>query len=1085
MKKYLVLTGALLSSLFYLYPQQNNFISYNVREGLPNSSIMKIIQDRRGFLWLGTNGKGICRFDGREFVSYTRQNGLSGDVVWDILEDSKGNMWIGTDNGITMYDGYRFDTIEGRLNLTETNVFAIQEDSAGHIWLGSIGKGLYRITDYNRDSITFDRFTREEGLVSNYVFALYEDIYKRIWAGTNNGISIYPYEAENPQFQNISAWLPGRDITSITEDHDGNLWFGTKSNGIFRIKNITPESVGQITSYNKSNGLGDNEVWSLFVDKDNQLWIGTKNNGISIFSNERFEYLNTIIGLPGNNIMDIYQDSEENMWIGLIDDGLCKFLGNHFAHYGMAEGLPDNNVYQIKQDHEGNLWVGTSGGGLLKISFSVNQPLYQYFSTKNGLLENNITALCITPDNSVWIGYNQSGISRFNGKQFMHFTEKNGLYSNNITSLTLGSDGYIYYGTSNGLSFLRQQDPHFTDFYYGTNDLPDAWVETIIQDSRGHFWVGTRGGLVAFDKEKEVYAGANSYAFDEMEGLTEKRIQSLVEDSRGDIWIGTGGGGLFKFYYSGKDSMPIRKIAGDELIGSNVIYSLLFYNDSALIVGTDKGMNRLILDDKGSVIRVNRYDEKNGFFGIENNLNAIYKDNSNNIWFGTVNGLTRYSPYLEKENLTPPSLHLTNIRLKYEEVNWAQRGIQSTPWFNIPEELTLPYSDNHLTFIFNGISLSNPARVKYRYMLDGLDDGYNPETSENDVVYQGLNPGHYSFKVMAENGNGIWTKTSLEFPFIIKPPFWQTWWFYSLVILVIAIIIVAYIKYRERKLIEEKRILEQKVLERTAEIREKNRILSEQNDIIEANNREIKASIRAAKRIQDALLPSEVTLSKFVEDYFILFKPRDIVSGDFYWVRQLDHKLIVVAADCTGHGVPGAFMSLLGMSYLNDIIGKEGVTEAGQILNYLRQYVIDSLHQRMEGETKEGMDMALCTIDLNLNELQFAGANNSLYHIRNNEFMEVKADRMPVAIYAELNDFQTHKLSIQKGDCFYMFSDGFADQFGGPKNKKYKYKPFQDLLLEIHKSPMPEQKQLLDDTFETWKGDNFQVDDIVVIGIKY
>src|SRR4030042_4241544 len=171
MKKYFGLTGALLSSLFYLYPQQNNFINYNVREGLPNSSIMKIIEDQRGFLWLGTDGKGICRFDGREFISYTRQDGLSGDVVWDILEDSKGNLWLGTDNGVTLYDGYRFDTIVERLNLAGTNILSIHEDSVGHIWLGSIGKGLYRITDYNKDSIAYERFTREGGLGSNNVFA--------------------------------------------------------------------------------------------------------------------------------------------------------------------------------------------------------------------------------------------------------------------------------------------------------------------------------------------------------------------------------------------------------------------------------------------------------------------------------------------------------------------------------------------------------------------------------------------------------------------------------------------------------------------------------------------------------------------------------------------------------------------------------------------------------------------------------------------------------------------------------------------------------------------------------------------------
>jgi len=222
-----------------------------------------------------------------------------------------------------------------------------------------------------------------------------------------------------------------------------------------------------------------------------------------------------------------------------------------------------------------------------------------------------------------------------------------------------------------------------------------------------------------------------------------------------------------------------------------------------------------------------------------------------------------------------------------------------------------------------------------------------------------------------------------------------------------------------------------------------------------------------------------------MDDYFILFKPRDIVSGDFYWIKQTDHKLVVVAADCTGHGVPGAFMSLLGMSYLDDIVEKEGVTDAGQILNHLRQDVIDALHQSDTSETKEGMDMALCTFDLNQDKVQYAGANNALYLIRGDEVIEYKADRMPVAIYTKIDDFQTNELELKKGDCIYMFSDGFPDQFGGPRNKKYKYKPFKELLMAIHKSPMEEQKQILDDTLEAWRGENEQVDDIVVMGIKY
>jgi serine phosphatase RsbU (regulator of sigma subunit) len=275
---------------------------------------------------------------------------------------------------------------------------------------------------------------------------------------------------------------------------------------------------------------------------------------------------------------------------------------------------------------------------------------------------------------------------------------------------------------------------------------------------------------------------------------------------------------------------------------------------------------------------------------------------------------------------------------------------------------------------------------------------------------------------------------------------------------------------------------------REAEIYQlKNVELKKAYDEIEEKNTEITDSIRYAKRIQDAVLPPEDVLSEFMPEHFILFRPRDIVSGDFYWMTRKDQCTVVVVADCTGHGIPGAFMSMLGVSLLNDIVGRMEKLQANLILEQLRTCVIESLHQTgKDGEAKDGMDLSLCVFDHNSMKLQFSGAFNSIYHICNGELAELKADRMPIAIHWKMDaEFTNQEIQIHKGDMIYMFSDGFADQFGGPEGKKYRYKPLKDLLLSLQDKSMDEQKKILEDSFDEWKGTLPQVDDVILMGVKF
>jgi serine phosphatase RsbU (regulator of sigma subunit) len=308
--------------------------------------------------------------------------------------------------------------------------------------------------------------------------------------------------------------------------------------------------------------------------------------------------------------------------------------------------------------------------------------------------------------------------------------------------------------------------------------------------------------------------------------------------------------------------------------------------------------------------------------------------------------------------------------------------------------------------------------------------------------------------------------------FTILPPWYRTIWAYIGYVLFFVAFVWGAITVSTRSL---KKIIR----EATAEIQA-------QKDELEEKNQNIMDSIRYAKRIQEAVTPTESQMKKFFPEHFVLWRPRDIVSGDFFWMMHKNDKVIIAAADCTGHGVPGAFMSIMGISFLNQIANMPEVQNAADALNHLRHNVITSLNQEgSETDTKDGMDISLCVYDFKEMIMEFSGAYNPLYMIRNEELSVIKADRMPVGIHERMDrPFTNNKFTIMKGDIFYILSDGYIDQFGGPKGKKFMTKRFKELILRIHKLPMDEQSRILEEELLKWRGDIEQIDDIIIIGIR-
>ena len=1093
--------------------QRNNLQTYSLANGLPQSVIYCITQDSRGYLWLGLEGCGLCRFDGNEFKVFGKKEGFTGELVRSVMQDSKGRIWAGTkDEGVIMYDGHTFKNIGSKSGLHGTTVMSLMEDKDGNIWAGTDNGGVNKIKQVTKDSFNVQVYDEKKGLSNNSIFNIHQDSQGHIWLATFGGINVLTLIKDSVKINQLRGGreIPSEQITSIAEDSKGKLWFGTYDVGVFTLSPPKEKFSNtdfqldlisrKVTTYSASNGFNAKQVWNIFLSSDNELWFASIGDGIirqhnliqtidSLPKKFIFNQYTEKEGLPGNNIMAVFEDNSGNMWIGTSGDGLCKFMGDKFSHFTEKDGLISNKVQGIDEDSLGILWLATSGGGLLSLKMENGKPLFKSFSTKDGMLGNatqSVSAGKAFNNHNIWAVVKDEGITKFNGKKFVNYTEKDELLDNNAYCVFVDKKGIVWVGSKEGIS--RYDGVRFKTTTLEDMKISSKDVNAIIQDNQENLWFATNGGLAK-------YAGSGALTtYDTAEGLQHLEILSLAEGPQGNIWMGTKNGGIYMLDVHTNNKIKIKRIANDNNLSSNSIKSLIFENEYTLIAGTDKGFDKITMNNKYGVVDVRNYSASDGFVGVECNDNAAYKDSKGNIWFGTVKGLTMYNPGVEKVNQRPPITHITSIKLFNKEVVWNTKVDSVTPWFNLPAALTLKYNENHITFYVSAISLDNPQKLRYRYQLEGWEEEFCAPTAVTEREYPVLPPGTYTFKVTSVGANGIWNTEPCTFTFTITPPWYRTYWFYGAVAVLAFVIIYLFIKARERSLIKEKNVLEEKVVERTAEVTKQKQELELQKEMIEEKNKDITDSINYAERIQQAILPQLDDIRLALPQSFIFFQPRDIVSGDFYWYNEAEENgepvYLLAAADCTGHGVPGAFMSMINSSLLNETVKKKKIIKPSEILNEVRRGIIQSLKQNTKsGGQKDGMDIGLVSLRFKGDKiiLEYAGANNSMYLIRQGSqsvLEEIDPDSMPVSISDHLRDFTNNEMELQQGDSFYIFTDGYADQFGGSKGKKFKYPPFKELLLSIQDLGMDEQKEILHSTIEKWRGNLEQVDDILIIGVR-
>jgi ligand-binding sensor domain-containing protein/serine phosphatase RsbU (regulator of sigma subunit) len=1054
--KLLIIIGIIL--LFKLsqesFAQSYQFKSFSKTDQLNQLFIYDIEQDKNGYLYIAT-GDGLVIYDGINLSLITTKNGISENLITSLFIDSKNRVWLGHfQNGVSLYTNdsiIKFNTG----NLKNIKITSFVEDINHNLWVGTYGGGIFKI-DSNLG------IKQIESTKNLNVSCLNLSKDNSLLVGKDDGIDYFSIKnSELIETNKNRKFAEGIAISKIiqvprmssylaTTHNDGILLFHLQDGNLTKNKRFKSPFNDQNPSIN-----------DITVSKNGELWISTPNKGIYKLNFNDPLYpsalnINVNNGLITNNINCIFSDIEGNVWIGSYGNGLIKFLGAEFIQYNFSESPEVSNVTAITKSPNATIWIG-SENGLFTFNPDISNEALSVTAFKQ-LKGKHITTLHYSSSGLLWIGTANNGAYSYNLKSnnLVHLNSTYHLSCDHVNTIAEGIDNTIYLGSSEGLFIYSPSNNKFTRLTT-QQGLPHNAVTYILPDSKNRIWIASHGSPIYFFKNQEFKT------FKDIPGLKSYNLNCIVEDKKGHIWFGSEGDGLFQF--DGNDFIHYSNKNG---LTSDYCYSLVVNNKNELFVGHKNGITK-VSNGKCFI-----YSKETGIPSKRFNLNSVYTETNNLIWFGTESGLLKYNSAEDNINRIPVTVTIKS--LKNDTLNLP-----------LTTGLSLLNGDYSLRFDFVGISLTAPENVKYKYMLEGFDNQWHDIQSNNSITFPKLNYGKYNFKLKACNSSGIWNESPTEFQFTIDKPFWLKWWFYTLSAIILFILIVLIIRWRTSQLINANKILEEKVEEKTHVINQEKAIIEANTRLIESQRNNIVDSINYAKGIQEAMLPIEQEIQTIYSNCFIYNNPKDIVSGDYYWFQKSEDKIYFSVADCTGHGVPGAFMSFIGSLLLSQTIDSKGFQSPGEILNTLDYNIRKYLKQNTEKSLRDGMEMVLCQLDLNNRKLRFASAMRPLYLIRNGELIQHKGSRYTVGGFHDDSEkiFSNQEIDIENGDLIYLSSDGYPDQFGGPRNKKFSTKKFKEYLISIAHLPIHEQKLKLSEHYDIWKGDEDQIDDVLVLGMKF
>lgn len=995
-------------------------IVVNAENGLPQEDVNCMFQDNKGFLWFGTHF-GLVKYNGQKMQKYHIDNGLISNNINDIIQTKKGKYLIATDKGISVIVDDNITNYP-----TKTTVFQIYIDSKQRNWL-ICADGMAEFDE----AIIYPANITSQDLGEIHSFQ--EDM-------EDNGYILASSTGLYHVIGNTKTNLINGNINYAFIDSDSNLWY-TNADGIFFCENGI-KNISKAFSINDKADIPISVIQKIKEGFDGSIWMQNTYNLYQITSlNQSAIKYSTGKDLINNTILSFLQDREQNLWIG-YSGGLQKIRNNKSLRNFFPKKL-DYFIASLEVDPQNNVWITSNNG------------IYFYSNTTGDLLQNfDIQGVSIVrqfSDGEILI-INEKGLfspdNRNNLKQILSFD------FSGLKGAIISSNSEIYIWTQSGKLFYLTNKKEIPTQVKGLNNNE---VSNVIE----------------FDKQIFITILNQVY---EVSGT---RIELVYEHNGALDGIGFSYDALYISAHGKIINLSDTSksfIIDDNLVIKDIIPSR---NRSFVWLSTNKGVYYFNITSGEPHLLITSND---GLPGNEIVENGLYIDKTGILWILTYHGVSNYNLRSLSKVKYAPKCYLSQITVNGTTVD------STKTIFN--------FNENDFVFQLSGLFFSNENSIEYSYYLRGERNTSNfiRYTKENILYYDNLEPGTYELVYRAKGEDDIWSE-SKSYKFTIKKALWNTWGFRIFAVIAVLSVIILIYRWRWSRITKQKEELEALVDERTQD-------LVEANTLVTAKNEEITASIHYAERIQKSLLPKEKLFKKRFADHFIIFMPRDIVSGDFFWAYEKKDKVYISAVDCTGHGVPGAFMSMLGMSFLKEIVTRHSNAKPGVMLNDLRREIITALQQEGRlGEAKDGMDMSLVSIDTKSLVLEFAGANNPIYIIRNQSvkfeiepeekikqrselLFEITPNKMPIAIYERMDDFENITVPLVPGDTIYLFSDGFPDQFGGPKNKKLLYSRLRQTLEDNYDKNLTEQKQALMSLFNEWKGIEHQIDDVTMIGIR-
>ncbi len=1028
------------------------------------------MQDSLGFMWFGTQD-GLNKYDGYQIKVFkndpdNQEQSLSSNEIYCINQINKNLIIIGTREGITLF----YPLTESFLSLKKNKLIGgkincITKISNSEALIGG-DDGLFKFNYLTKvaQKINFgvDKIP--------YVTSLLH-FNKKTYIGTKN-LGLWQFSNEKIQRVNVTKDDISKfniveldNITSLCE-YANKLYIGTAGTGIFKLDpndNLIDENIKfkQTTEINGANFIESMQA------HNNKLYVAT-NNGFYIYDlikkissvSEKTNNGEQKNGLTGQNVKAVVIDKDENIWLGLAAFGVN-------VNFKQTQKFPNEpyfssfkEIYAFASANKNEILIGGNQNlKFLNIQTKNTIDISKHIGTN--------TALSIYKENAnvYWIGTWGIGLIRYdrNTNKITKFFDTK--FGGTIISLMPDGKGNLLcaaYG--DGLIKLNLKTFEKT-IYTTENGLPNNSVYYLFKDKSNNIWISTyEDGVYQLNgsvlnakldiKNKYNNTGKSNE-------IASNAVLAINQDKKGNMWFATTSG-LSKLLANNTFSNFYEKSG----LPNSYLYSIVSDSLGQFWMSSNNGLIKFDPLTNEKDINFKTFSVKDGLVNTEYNSGAAYFSNDGYICFGGTNGINIYRPSAIKNNNKLPKSFVISFKRGGNEVVFDTT-------ISCKKYIKLNWRENYFQLEVVALDYTDPIKNKFKYKLENKDADWSQASNIRYISYSELAGGDYIFKLKACNNDGVWNETPYEIYITVVPPFWKTLWFYILVGVFGTAGVIAFIQFRTRAIKKENKILESKVAERTKELAEK--------------NHDIMSSIQYAKRIQEAILPSRDNIYNKLNKSFILYKPKDIVSGDFYWFAEKNNCKIFACVDCTGHGVPGAFMSMIGHNLLHQIVSEKGITKPGEILNALHHGVQMALRQGSnEVNTNDGMDVSLICIHSTTGKIEWAGANRPLIIIDSDRnFVKYEGDKYPIGGVQLGSDriFTTKEINYTPNSMAYMFSDGYADQFGGDKGKKFMVKRFYDLLIDIKNKEIMEQKYLLLQNLENWKGTHEQVDDVLVIGI--